>query len=254
MKVCIATMVSGEYQWYAPLFVHRCRRIYPKYDVRVLCRNMSSLPFELSPGVNSGEYNMGMYRDYPINGPTTACLRFVEGEDDLKEFDCVLLTDVDIMMGREDPDFVEQRLSFMEKHGLEHYSNYTIGNRMLGVHFVTNTWWPITMLARDRYRRYLRDNRVAKNFDEIMLKKIVEESGLKTVEEASAGKEHGLHLGKYRKLPKTLPNAKEQAIIEELFDDPDFMKKAEICAENNEEIAKIMDNLDIALRGDVNAR
>ena len=242
MKVCITTIVSGKYQWYIPLFLDRIRKEYPECVPLVFIRGACELPHESQGGCITGEYGIGTYREYPEDASTTVCLRFVMNGFALRQFDYTLITDVDILMKREDPPFWEQRLSSMHKHGLECYDNYTVstnrtyGNmRVPGVHFVTEDWWDRTAAARESEAGYLKANKVDYNYDEYMLGNLIIESKLPLPKNIPAlWNMHGLHLGSWRRgeWKHRIPPAHVTNQIVELLRDKEFMQKVEISSRN----------------------
>jgi hypothetical protein len=199
---CVAVMVSGVYQWYIPIFHYCLSRAYPEYAMRIYVRGDIDLP----AGPWDRVMVCDMARDYPPDGYTTAALRFVHEDDDLRRYDYVHFQDIDMMIMRETPLLVDQHMMHLRVHGLQCYENYVssvheLGPRLPGVHFVTKDWWDRTRSAREKYAADLKENGAKGWFwDEVMLAKIVKESGLPLQDkEIHLWAHHGIHLGDYRR-------------------------------------------------------
>jgi len=241
-KLCVFTVVSGDYQWYAPLFVYQAQRAYPDADIKILLRGERTLHSDLMgcvAEIDAGEYSDRWHERVP--GWTTAALRFAHFDSLLADYDYVLITDVDMMHRAETPSMVEQRLVDMLQHELRCYSNYVSSNvdggpRLPGVHFVTREWWPARAEARacelDSLRRH-----GARSYchDELMLYRIARDSGLPVQDKKlNLWGMHGLHLGDIRQhiteIPQ-VPDAHNQVHMIEMLRDREFMGLVRRCAE-----------------------
>lgn len=230
-------MVSGSYQWYIPLFIDRISKEYPEYDIRVLVVGDIDSDILGIPGVFRADAEA-----YPSGPYTTAALRFVYEDAVIRSYDYVLLTDVDMLIYREDPTIVDQHMRDLHKNGLRCYSNYvsTIHDsspRLPGVHFVTKDWWDITRDSRTHYAEYLLKNgSPAWWFDEVMLYNIAKESGLKIQNTAlNLWCHHGIHIGDYRRSiirnePRSQPDAYQQLYMKKILGDDEFMRKVTLSA------------------------
>jgi hypothetical protein len=209
--VCVTTIVSGDYQWYIPLFLYCLKKSNPGVSPLIYVRGKCELP--------------GLWKKvcieiedkYQGDGYTTAALRFVYSDAVLEQCQYTLITDIDILMMPERMNFVRQHLNSMEKKRLECYDNYistntTSSKKVPGVHFVTQDWWKNTAEARSRYQKELVEKGSPSwEYDELMLYRIIHESGLPeppTLPNLWA--HHGVHLGDYR---RALSNSKNKNVI-----------------------------------------
>jgi hypothetical protein len=199
---CVVCVVSGVYQWYIPIFHYCLSRAYPEYFMRIYTRG----PIDLPPGPWDRVIVRDVANDYPPDGYTTAALRFVYEDEALRGFDYVHFQDIDMMIMRENPLLIDQHMMHLRVHGLQCYENYVssmheMGPRLPGVHFVTRDWWDRTRTAREKYAADLMEGGSKGWFwDEVMLAKIVKESGLPLQDkELHLWAHHGIHLGDYRR-------------------------------------------------------
>lgn len=235
---CIATIVSGLYEWYIPLFVDRITKEYPEYPVKIFNRNKEDLFYWL---------------EYSLSGATTAALRFVEMEEQLMEYDYVLITDIDVMIMREEPTLLERRLHRMRKYGLNCYDNHISvingdNSKMPGMHFVTKDWWDKTRKARREYAEILKNHIIQKDFDELMLYQIIKKSGLPIQDKKPmAGTEHGWHLGAYRNNPSRLTRQPLPGYVSnyvnKLRSDKEFIRLMEESSKHLKELRILVDYL-----------
>ncbi len=245
-SVCIFTAVSGTYQWYIPLFVNRIQKEYPEYDIKVVVRGKLDLPERMQDRIIQRVDD-----GYPLDGHTTAALRYVEYEKDLCEYDFVLITDSDMLIKREDPTLLDQHAAHMEVFDLKCYQNY-VGSmyenspRLPGIHFVTKDWWGPTRGTRQKYGLDLRQNGShGWEWDEVMLGKIVRESGLPLQDEPSLWANHGVHLGHWRRQlkEKTVHSIPGQVTtyMKKLIADIEFMDLVEQCGRHLEKLKETFD-------------
>lgn len=196
-RCCVFTVAGGNYQYFAPLFCKQLKKSYPEYDVRVLVPGELEIPE--TPEI------IGISSITPIADPLfCAALRFVLAPQWLQEYDYVLITDIDIVIIRENPTIIEQHMMYVEIQGTEVYDNFNMGGgRMPGVHFVTREWWPATEDQRMNELNELMEQAsggtLRKDYDEWMLGRIVNNSGLPPASMmAQQWNNHGLHLGAVR--------------------------------------------------------
>ena len=133
-----------------------------------------------------------------------ACLRFLERPDETGD---VYICDIDIMILREALPLHEFHQLEMKASGLC-YSNSPRNNneprsyeRLCGLHYATQAWYNGTAKARLKYKFMLDRGEIGIDFfdDEIMLKKICEESGLGIPPKTPLFKRHhGIHFGTIR--------------------------------------------------------
>lgn len=173
-KCCVFTTATGEYCALRPLFEYLVKDAYPDYDVKVL--------------------------EMDVDPHRARCMRYL-WDGGLRDYDFVLITDVDILMGVENPDPVTQHMRSITLRGTECYDNHVTGDeaRMPGIHFVTRNWWDRTQLAREQESSNLEGANLNYWYDERMLYRLVANSGL-PLPPADPDPEHhhGFHIGTYR--------------------------------------------------------
>ncbi|MDD5394922.1 MAG: hypothetical protein PHE17_18040 [Thiothrix sp.] len=239
-KLAIMTIVSGNYQWYAPLFLNRVKKELPGVEPIIIVRNADK-------DSECGQYitDSGLLK-YPDNGYTTAALRFVYEPPNAKDFDAVLITDIDMLLMAEETPIITQHLRSMAKNGLRTYDNYVSSitegyPRCPGCHFVTREWWDITRLVREKYAKELMEKgSPAWWYDESLIYKIIKESGLpEPPKQPNLWAHHGIHLGDWRMRVKNKErysqvNGFEQSYIRKLLADKEWMDLAAACGEHLE--------------------
>jgi hypothetical protein len=223
------TVVSGDYLWYAPLFVYAIEQQMPEADVVIYSRDPIPSTF---PGNAWGRVS---YKSYPMmsrDPNTTATLRFLV---DYEVKSNVLITDIDILHMAETPSIAEIRHADMRQNNLVAYSNYSQGRvagypRPKGVHYVAPDWWPLTAMARGKELDVLRDGKPADIVDEAVLGRVILSSGLPVPPaKPRLSDTHGVHLGSYRKGYLCTPPGKDCTFIAELLHDPEFMALVNVC-------------------------
>jgi len=251
-RVCITTMVSGVYEWYIPLFIYCGTQAYPEYDFKVFLRGKTELPQSYRQYVMENAYV-----SYPHNGPTTAAVRFLEGEKELGDYDCCLITDVDILLMREEPELISQHLAHMEHYGLECYCNYQShevpdGIRCSGVHFITKDWWEKTREEREKWMFNAKNGRLSeKDSDEYMLGDIIQQSGLPDPpKQQFLWNHHGIHLRRWWPTNQQRhPGAQESLHMQKLLDSTDFMDLVDDCSAHLPKIKDIVGTMERVIKG-----
>jgi len=174
----IYTCVSGEYSGYTELFYASCKRAYPDAEVAVDRLTTTRTKYQ------------------------AACQRFLTS---LGEYDEVYITDIDMI-------HMKSALNLWDFHRAEAgdncYSNSVRGgeekgpDRLTGLHYCKQGWWSATADARKKYqdmldRGFIGDGKID---DELMLKRIADESGLPTwkFNRALFLRHCGIHLGTIR--------------------------------------------------------
>lgn len=255
---CVFTMVSGKYQWYIPLFHYFLSKAYPEYDIRIYVRGEIEIPPSLFYRDIIPMNPKSVVQDYPIDGYTTAAMRFVHEDDALRSYDYVHFQDIDMLILREDPPIVDQHWRSMMANGLQCYDNYVSSHvihegaecpRLPGVHFVTRDWWDITREARQKYAAQLAvEGSPAWYWDEVMLAKIVIESGLPVQDKRlNLWAHHGIHLGDYRRRQGTKEvighvEASHTVLMSEILRDQRALELFRMCGEH---IPSLMPTLEV---------
>jgi hypothetical protein len=221
-KMCLTTVVDKGYFCYIPLFIYCAKKAYPEYDIKIFTRG------DYEPSRENRGYVVKVLNDdYSDNVYCTAALRFLQGDDTLKDYEYVLNTDIDIMTTKETPDIIEQHVTHMNNNKLMCYSNGEINGAMTGVHFVTKDWWEATRDSRHKIlQEYIKGATPTKGSDERNLSRIVVESGLTVPSLPILWNFHGLHLGKYRDGKKEV-QAGEDSVYWELMKDKIFLNLVE---------------------------
>lgn len=133
-RVCITTVVDGEFQRYVPLFILSALTAYPDYSVRVFVRDeldaqvpktlfntlcqcdplYSDLDWCVITGALDG------YPDIPRLGAHLRYLLFTpeRAARDWDAFDYVYITDADMLIVRQDPPLHVQHIKHMAATGL----------------------------------------------------------------------------------------------------------------------------------------
>lgn len=239
-RMCMTTIVSGDYQWYIPLWTYCARKAYPDHDVKVFVRGKCILPQEFMRDVV--KIKLAPNHD---DGYTTAALRFVWGDEYLAGYDYCLISDIDLLHRKEVPPLIDQRMMDLRAYELECYSNYVSSihqgdPRMPGVHFVTKDWWKRTAKVRKAYLKTLVEKGSPSwEYDETMIYKICKESGLNIQDkEQKLWCKHGVHLGDWRRRinngDKTHPatTAHDQLQIVDLLNSDEFKKLLILCGQH----------------------
>jgi hypothetical protein len=180
LKIKVFTTASGLYRQYIPVF-SRCIEIaYPNYEVDIMELDEVLTPYEAN------------------------CRRFVH--EPSGDWDYCYVTDVDMMILREDPMLHEIHLAEMKETGLC-YSNIPRSTerrgteRLTGLHFASREWYRRTAEVRKRYENMIDAGAMGNRDidDELMLMQICRKSGLKIdIHRPLIKRHHGIHLGTIR--------------------------------------------------------
>jgi len=102
---------------------------------------------------------------------------------------------------------------------------------------MTSDWWEKTEKSRKNYRNKLKNGEETfKDYDEIMLKSIIKDSGLpEPPKQQHLWAEHGIHLGRWRDLSNAKRNkvgmdAYAQIQAQKVLEDVEFMQLIEKCS------------------------
>jgi MoaA/NifB/PqqE/SkfB family radical SAM enzyme len=246
-SLCIVTLCDENYQWYVPVFLRSLERIREKQSITpmVLIRGkkddaMLAACKELAKFVH---YPM-VHADYPEGGYATAALRFLYKPQDIEQFDYTLITDIDMLMFEETTSIINAHLMHMQRDRTDVYENWIsqyLNNspRLPGVHFVTKEWWKKTEKARnEEYAAVCKSGGITDYwYDEIMLGRIVQKSGLTLPPtEPKLWRHHGVHLGDWRlNIDRKIvirPNVFESMHIHWMLNDPEMSNTLDICGEH----------------------
>lgn len=129
-RVCITTVVDGEFQRYVPLFILSALTAYPDYSVRVFVRDEPSEELQRGADVLFRIHGLGEwliicgeldgYPDVPRLGAHLRYLLFTpeRAARDWDAFDYVYITDADMLIVRQDPPLHVQHIEHMAATGL----------------------------------------------------------------------------------------------------------------------------------------
>lgn len=259
-NLLIYTICDKGYEWYIPLFARSMTLANPQQEVEIniiggvderiikLIDSNCIKVFDLHNikvpyGIAAGEYVTSSY--------ATASLRFLLSPKQ-STFSHYLITDIDMMFMPEKTTIIDQHCTHMERDNTGCYENWIsqyIGGdpRMPGVHFITSEWFEKTKRIREiELEKLLKNGAHDYYYDEVMLGRIVRDSGLKLApQEAKLWRHHGIHLGDWRinmdRKGKVIPqNVFQKMHIQTLLNDERFMDLSSICSEHIPLIGKII--------------
>ena len=211
-KLCITTVVDGYYQLYIPMFIYCAKKSYPDYYVKVFFRGTLTPPVWdclkdiEDAGIDGWEVKENWFTDYPYQLKTSACLRYLLPPEEVKDFEYVHINDADMLIMREKPSILEYHRKRIKKEGWL-YSNTKgtwdhpfngLARRLPALPTFTKKWYSKIEPIAKKYRKLLKAGEVGliNCYDEIMLFKLVEQSGQPLPEKYDYEvKYHGLHLG-----------------------------------------------------------
>ena len=213
-KLLITTLVDSRYLDYVELFAWCAKRSYPEYSVKVFRKE------EVFPG-------------YPDRGYTTNALRMVVPASYYEEFDFIWVTDIDIMILREEPGILEYHAADLEGQCFSNSirtasGTYSFGKQswdgtqcLSGLHFFTPRWLTAIEPQAAKYRELLKTAEVGWGFDGRMLFLMCKNLGYKIPgKKPLIKRHHGIHIGTFRlwgeglqyvNRPGSDPMTKEQA-------------------------------------------
>lgn len=229
MKTCITTIVSDNYfQHYLPLYIYILRREYPEYTVKTFIKGKIDTTTEKcfkimrDAGVKF-EDPISIFERLPEKRESTInCLRFLIPHKHFKRFDQVIFTDVDLLLFRTAPTLKGWHMSRMKKmktcyaahHGppkRPYRPEISLSGWMgrferIGAGFVmvTPRWWERTKGMRQYYRKKAVNGKIGgyRESDEVMLARIVKDSGLPMPPLGFNIKLRGVHLGDFKSTMK----------------------------------------------------
>lgn len=251
-SLCIFTIASGHYQWYLPLWFDRIEKELPQAKPLAYVRG----DIELPEPWKSKCLKDPVLDTFPMDGNTTAALRYVYSNRQIESYDYTLITDCDMLLMAEQPDLINQHMRAMARSGLQCYDNYVYtlngGSPVVpGVHFVTKDWWECTRRVRGLKQQELSQfGSLVKGYDEIMLGRIIKESGLPFSYESRLWAHHGLHLGDWRLRLKhnvlcQQPDAPMRNFINRILSEPGFQGIMDMCSGRLEYLKETFDLIKI---------
>jgi hypothetical protein len=238
--VAITTFVHGWYSDYVPIFVHSILKAYPEYFVKIFVQgeigdhNRKSLNLIQSDKFEIVEYFFDKFKFNDVS-KKPYYLRWLIPYNFLKEFEYAFICDVDLIMFKEYPTLLAQRIA--NSHGLPYtnfirtsHSNYP--PRISGWHFIEVKRYyekvePIIqkIINDDSFDistppSYLYNNGMGEQQwgQEALLYTIIEQAfGINNIINEDKNVypyHHGLHLGPFRgKLPELIKRKDKKAIL-----------------------------------------
>jgi hypothetical protein len=205
VSLCITTVVDKQYMEYVPLFVYCVNRAYPDAMPVIVLRDPCPYP------MGKMKYTfITMFSDFPRYEYASIALRFLVPKEVYAEFDYVYVTDIDMLIMREETDIETFHRIEMESTGLC-YSNslrnamhYAGSESLTGLHFATREWFFKTEDRAAIYREYMRSGLMGlyREWDGVMLYRMANMSGLGLPGKYKLAKRHhGIHLGNFRLFP-----------------------------------------------------
>lgn len=282
MKICFSSVCTDDsYQFYVPLFVYTTKRAYPDAGVKVFIKGklkdavreaLSLIPYD------GWEVKEDCFKSYPNRPYVTNCLRFLVNEKEYKGYDYVFIKDIDFLIFNHKVSHLDYfrkamgKLPYFGARGpYRHPRRYNInrvgwkGNftRIAGGSFVFKNpeWFDKTREIQKTYRSHVKHNTSDgldshtpgsyREYDEVMLFRIVKKAGLPTPTRKNVYKKHApkvyrdIHLGDFIKKKHgkkrlssrvSTENLKKLAKLEK---DPIWVKIRKIAGKND----KIRENL-----------
>lgn len=188
-KVCITTVIDGQYMDWKPLFEFCLKRAYPEYDYQIFWRGR------------------GPFKGFPKMKYNTIAMRFVIPKEEFKGYDYVYITDIDMMIMREKPSLVDFHLDEMKQtrmcysNSLRNPGHYA-GNRSLtGLHFCAYEWFEKVEKLQRYYFDLLKRGLVGlyREYDGVMLYRMALNAGLGIPGKYPlTDRHHGIHMGNFR--------------------------------------------------------
>lgn len=198
MKILLTTVVDKKYADYIPMFNWCAKTAYPEYDVKIFVNDSELLRYENTHL---------MFCSFPEYRYSAIAWRFAVAPKNYDGYDYVYVTDIDIMLMRENPPLHIFHIEEMKRHGLS-YSNSTRNGRhymgkksLSGLHFMSKEFIKKAKWETYKYNHLLSSGLVGhyREYDGVMLYRIAKESGAGISPKSKlAVRHHGIHLGNFR--------------------------------------------------------
>jgi len=265
MSKCIMTMVSEHYQWYIPAYVYALRTWFNE-DIVIYVKGNSDP--KIYKKTNCLAETVSNYASgFPDLLSTISSLRFTHYDNLLAKFDYIMITDADLLL-YVDPfpahiERIDANNPFAAHHGAwkrphrpeicdlwEGRFERITG----GMVCVTPEWYKRTLQARFKYVEDLLTGRegLYRECDEVILGRIVRESGMNIPGNWFPRDLIGIHLGDFKESMKhrytCYPDMKRR-ISKTIWNSYIAMTKMDhwpeykaVCCQNPE-VKKVFDNL-----------
>lgn len=228
MNTCITTLVSADkYQHYLPLYIYVVRKEYPEYLLKTFITGElnslteKALKYLRDSGITFDE-PISVFEKIPLIESTANALRFLVSPNYFKGMDYVIYTDVDLLLFRNDPTLLkwhQKRLNKMKTSYAGHHGPWKrkyrpeiskIGWRgefervSAGFLMTTQQWYKDTKKARKHFLKKAKAGKLGgfREYDEVMLGRIMKTSGLPMPPFGFCMKQRGIHIGDFKKQMK----------------------------------------------------
>ena len=235
-KLLIYTCTSGHYNDYTPLWEYCISKSYPEYDYKAEKIEITNAKYH------------------------AACCRLFCHPSTTHDY--IYVTDVDMMVLREDPSILDFHLKQMKKDKLN-YSNsprtteYLGESRLTGLHFASQQWYKDTKLERESHLRLLKAAKIGERDidDEISLMNICKNAKIGIPKPRPLlRRHHGIHMGTLRHYPNHSRQTRNQQLSMRIspkqakqwlsfYDDIIFKEIIKSISKMNYEIRKELETL-----------
>ena len=192
-----------------PLFVYCCNKAYPEYDIKLFIRGDIKPHIREALNMQPGTHEIipGLFDDYHHTKYAPISWRFVVPPKYYEGYDYVYITDIDMIIIREETKLIDFHVNEMKNtqmcysNSRRHSKHWKGIMSLSGLHFVKNVWFDRTEDSRVKYAALLKAGKVGKKreYDGHMLWRMVKESGLEVCKKYPLTKRHhGIHLGNFR--------------------------------------------------------
>jgi len=217
-SLCISCFVSGEkYAHYIPFFIHSVIKSYPEYYT-VISYKQDKLPDVVENQLKmldqtKFKVRKGQAEFYPDDPDVCKTLRWVMTPPEFELYENIYITDIDMLILRENTNLLDKKLKLCEEDNNLCYSNsiavddwVTRGKRMTGIHFFKSKKYLKKMYPiMEKYKEILREGMpkhfynaaLGKNDNQMALRIMIEEAGLPMPGNLTF-EYNGLHVGHSR--------------------------------------------------------
>ncbi len=162
-KICFITIANKQYQIYLPWYLYFLGQSYPNSTALIYLSE--SLDNNIRKAIDLIQYDYKIkencFQDFHCNNPNVIkCLRWLNIDEDIMQFDYAHIGDIDLGICKEEPSLLEQHKKHCNITKLP-YSNFVrpqLPPRLSGVHFIKiDEWFDAMMdqivIYRDRLEK-----------------------------------------------------------------------------------------------------
>jgi hypothetical protein len=189
-KMCFFSVANGEYQKFIPWFLFSIHEAYPESNQIIYVDGKIQNNVKKALNLLNGNFIVreNAFDKYgKMDKNRIKYMRWLIHDPLFDQFDCLSIGDVDFIICKEDPTYMEQHLKHCELIGLP-YSNFVrplhVGPpRLSGINVVKpKEWFSAMDKVMDKYRVLLQQNNIQfpnpMGLNEQLLLKMVKESSL----------------------------------------------------------------------------